>query len=214
VKLALYYCPISCALVPYLALTEAGADFEVRVVNLRRRENLSPEYLRINPKHQVPVLAIDGEPLTENVAILLWIARHFPQARLLPSGDMNEFKAIALLAWCDSGIHPHLTPNMLPQRYCDMPGSEDGVRRAAHKMLQEKFQIAEDMLAGREWFLDHFTLPDALFFWCVRRAMDFKVDMAGFQNCRAHFERVSQRASTQKLLAFEARTLRELEKAS
>ena len=72
-------------------------------------------------------------------------------------------------------------------------------------------QIAEDLLAGREWFLDHYTLPDAFFFWCFRRAMKFEVDLAEFTNCRAHFERVSQRASTQKLLEFEARTLAELQ---
>jgi glutathione S-transferase len=214
VRLTLYYAPISCSLVPYLALTEAGADFEVRVVDFKRGAHVSEEYLRVNPKHQVPVLVIDGEPLTENVAIQLWIARHFPDARLLPTGDLNEFRAIALMAWCSSGIHPHLTPNVLPQRYCDLPGSEDGVRRAAHRMLRERFQIAEDLLAGREWFMDHFTLPDAHFFWCFRRGMKFEVDVSGFPNCNAHFERVSRRASTQKLLAFEARTLLELERGA
>jgi glutathione S-transferase len=212
-KLTLHYSPITCSLVPYLALTEAGADFDVHVLDFRRRDHFTPEYLRINPKHQVPVLVIDGEPLTENVAIQLWIARQFPQAQLLPSGDLNEFKAIALMAWCDSGIHPHLTPNVLPERYCDLPGSEAGVRRSAHRMLREKFQIAEDLLAGHEWFLDHYTLPDAFFFWCFRRAMKFEVDLVQFTNCRAHFERVSQRASTQKLLAFEVHALAELERA-
>jgi glutathione S-transferase len=210
-KLTLYYSPISCSLVPYLALTEARAEFDVHVIDFRRGAHFTPEYLRINPKHQVPVLMIDGEPLTENVAIQLWIARQFPQAQLLPIGDLNEFKAIALIAWCDSGIHPHLTPNVLPERYCDLPGSEVGVRRSAHKLLREKFQIAEDLLAGREWFLDHYTLPDAFFFWCFRRAMKFEVNLTEFTNCRAHFERVSQRASTQKLLEFEARTLTELQ---
>jgi glutathione S-transferase len=213
-NLTLYYAPVSCSLVPYLALTEAGADFEIRVVNFRRRGHLSPEYLRINPKHKVPVLVIDGEPLTENVAIQLWIGRSFPEARLLPSGGLNEFKAISLLAWCASGIHPHLTPNLLPQRYCDLPGSEESVRRCAHKMLLENYQVAEQLLSGRDWFFDHFTLPDAYFFWCFRRGMQFKVDQSGFPNCRAHFERVSRRASAQKLLAFEAQTLLELEQAS
>jgi glutathione S-transferase len=213
-NLTLYYCPITCSLVSHLALTEAGADFDVRLVNLRRGAHRSPEYLRMNPKHQVPVLVIDAEPLTENVAIQLWIARHFPRARLLPSGDIDEFKAIALMAWCDSGIHPHLTANMLPERYCDLPSSEDGVRRAAQRILREKYQIAEDLLTGREWFLDHFTLPDAFFFWCFRHGMKSQVDMSGFPNCRGHFERVSQRASTQKVLAFEAQSLLELEKAS
>lgn len=206
-QLVLYYAPIACSMVPYIALTEAGADFEVRALNFQRGEHLGAEFLRLNPKHQVPVLAVDGEPLTENVAIQLWIARHFPQARLLPAGEMNELKAISLMSWCASGIHPFLTPNVLPQRYCDLPGSEDSVRRCARKMLREKFQVAEDFLAGREWFFDHFTLPDIYFFWCLRRGTQFQIDLSEFANCKAHMDRVAQRPSVQKLLAFEAQTL-------
>lgn len=212
-KLVLYYAPISCSLVPFIALAEAGADFEVRIIDFRQGGHLSEEFLRVNPKHQVPVLVIDGEPLTENVAIQLWIARHFPESRLLPTGGRDEFKAIELMAWCDSGIHPHLTPNVLPERYCDLPGSEESVRRCAHKSLREKYQIAEKMLKDREWFLSHFALPDVFFFWCFRRAMQFKVDLAEFSNCQAHFERVSRRASVQRLLAFEADTMAQFGKS-
>ena len=213
-KILLYYAPFSCSLVPYLALSEARAEFDVSVVDFRRRGHLTTEYLSINPKHKVPVLVIDGKALTENLAIQLWIARCYPQSRLLPSEGLDEFKAISLMAWCASGIHPHLTPNVLPQRYCDLPGSEESVRRCAHKLLREDYQIAEDLLAGREWFFDHFTLPDIYFYWCFRRGMQFQVELAAFPNCRAHYERVSERASTKKLLDFEAKTLRELEQVS
>jgi glutathione S-transferase len=214
VKLVLYYAPIACSLVPYIALTEAQAEFEVRVVNFQRAGHMTPEFLRINPKHQVPVLVIDGEPLTENVAIQLWIARQYPQSQLLPMGSLDEFRAIELMAWCDSGIHPHLTPNVLPGRYCDLPGSEEAVRRCAQKLLLEKYQIAEQILDARTWFFDHFTLPDAFFFWCFRRGMQFQVDVSSYPNCRAHFDRVSRRASVQKLLALEAQTLAEFAQQS
>src|SRR5664279_4909091 len=137
-NLQLYYGPIACSLVPYITLTEAGAQFEVEVVNFRKGGHMSPEFLRLNPKHKVPVLVIDGEPLTENVAIQLWIANQFPQARLLPAGPAY-YQAISLMAWCASGIHPFLTPNILPQRYCDLPGSEDSVRRCAQKSLHENY---------------------------------------------------------------------------
>jgi glutathione S-transferase len=206
-KLKLYYAPISCSLVPYVALIEAGAKFDVHVVNFMRGEQVSDAYLRINPKHKVPVLLIDGAPLTENIAILQWIAAQYPQANLLPRGGLEEFKAISFLAWCAAGIHPHLTPNVLPERYCDLPGTEESVRRCAQKMLLENFQIAEDLLAGRDWFFDRFTLADAYFFWCFRRGMAFKVDMSGFPNCRTHFNRVSARASVQNLISFEERAM-------
>lgn len=209
-KLTLYYAPISCSLVPYIALTEAKAPFAVEIIDFRRGGHMTPEFLRINPKHQVPVLVIDGRPLTENIAIQLWIARTFPAAHLLPTGSDDEFRTIELMAWCDSGIHPHLTPNVLPGRYCDVPGSEEGVRRSAHKMLQEKFAVAEALLGHREWFLEHFTLADAFFFWCFRRAIQFEVDLSAFANCRSHFDRVSRRDSVRRLLGFESETLAKL----
>ena len=86
-SLTLYYAPMTCALVPYVTLTEAGAQFDVRNVNTRAGGTRTSEFLAVNPKHKVPVLVIDGEPLTENVAIQLWIARRYPQARLLPADD-------------------------------------------------------------------------------------------------------------------------------
>lgn len=202
-RLTLYYAPMTCALVPYVTLTEAGADFDVKNINTRSGENRTAEFLAINPKHKVPVLVIDGEPLTENIAIQVWIARRFPVARLLPSAPDAEIKAISLMAWFASTIHPHLTPNSRPQNYCDLPGSEESVKRVANRMLIEDFTLADTLLAGREWFFDHFTAPDAYFFWCLRRAMSFKVDVSAFGNCMAHFERMTRRPSVQKVLAYE-----------
>jgi len=205
---------MTCALVPYVTLTEAGAAFDVRNVNTRGGDNHTPEYLALNPKHKVPVLVIDGDPLTENVAIQLWIHRQFPLARLLPADPRAEIKAVSLMAWCASGIHPHLTPNARPQNYCDLPGSEESVKRVANRLLHEDFAIAENLLAGREWFFDHFTAPDAYFYWCFRRAMSFKVDVGPFANCRAHFERVQARASVQQVLAYEKQVQAEFARAA
>lgn len=202
-NLVLYYAPITCALAPYITLTEAGASFEVRPVNLRKSQNHTPEYLRLNPKHQVPVLMIDGQPLTENSAIQIWIARKFPAAKLLPSDPMQELRAISLLSWCASGIHPFLFRIFSPNRCCDLPGAETAVVRLAQEQLFEKFKIADDMLAGRDYFFDHFTAADAHFFWCFRRGTQFNLDQSQFRHCMAHFERMKQRPSVQKLLAYE-----------
>ena len=84
-NIVLYYAPNTCALAPYVTLTEANAPFETRPLNFRKGQQNSPEYLRLNPKHKVPLLLVDGVPLTESTAIQLWIARNFPQAKLLPS---------------------------------------------------------------------------------------------------------------------------------
>jgi glutathione S-transferase len=213
-KLTLYYAPNTCATVPYITLTEAGAEFEVRAINTRNGDNRKPEFLKLNPKHKVPVLIIDGEPLTENVAIQLWIHRRFPGASLLPADPHEEIKAISLMAFCAAGIHPHLTPNARPQNYCDLPGSEESVKRVANRLLFEDFRIVEDLLAGREWFFRHFTACDAYFFWCFRRALSFKLDLSGFRNCTAHFARMNQRASVKKLVAYEKQVLESFARAA
>ena len=208
-NLELYYAPAACSLVPYVTLTEAGAAFAVHNVNTRKGDNRTPAYRRVNPKGKVPVLVIDGEPLTENLAIQIWIARNFPNARLLPADPKQEIKAISLMSWFASGIHPHLTPNARPERYCDLPGSEEAVKRVAYKLLVEDFALADEMLAGRAWFFEHFTAVDAYFFWCFRRAVLFKLDVARFAHCNTHFARMQERSSVQKVLAYEKQVLAE-----
>src|SRR5438132_1487662 len=68
---------------------------------------------------------------------------------------------------------------------------------------QRPLQIAEDKLAGREWFFEHFTAVDAHFFWCFRRGSQFDLDLSPFKNCMAHFGRMKQWPSVRKLLAYE-----------
>jgi glutathione S-transferase len=200
--LTLMYAPVSCALVPYVALTEAGAAFEVQAIDHTRAEHFRDEFLVLNPKAKLPVLVIDGCPLTENVAIQIWIARQFPHAGLMPSGA-QEFQAIEWLAWFASGVHPHLTPHNRPQRYCDLPGSEDSVKRLASAQLFQDFGVCEARLAGCSWFFNAFSTVDIYFYWCFRRAMLFGLDLSRFQNCLRHFERMAQRDSVQRVLAFE-----------
>jgi glutathione S-transferase len=207
--LTLYYAPVTCAMVPYINLAEAGAELEVVPIDVHKGQQGSPDFVRVNPKRRVPVLVIDGEPLTENVAINLWIARAFPAARLLPSDPVQEMKAISILAWCASAIHPALTPNALPKRFCDAPGTEDSVKACAQKLLGEHFEIADRMLSSREWFFDHFTAADSYFFWTFLRATRFEpkhLDLTRFANCQAHLARMKQRPSVQRLLAFERQT--------
>lgn len=213
-NLVLYYAPNTCALAPYITLTEAKATFEVRPLNFRKGENKTPDYLRINPKHKVPLLIIDGEPLTESTAIQLWIARNFPEAKLMPTDPWQEIKAVSLMSWCSSGIHPFLQRINSPPKVCDFPGSEASIVKVSRETLFENFKIADDLLAGREFFFDHFTAPDAHFFWCLRRGMQLGVELDGYPNCQAFFERIKSRPSAQKLLAFEASVLTEFAKAA
>ena len=202
-KLELFYSPTACSLVSYIALKEAGAPFEVHPINLGKKEHMSEKYLEINPKHRVPILVIDGEPLTENIAIILWIDQNFPNANLLPKDSMQRAQAISILAWCASGIHPALTPNALPQRYCDLPNTAENVKQCAQKLLTEYFSIAENMLRKKTWFFDSFSFADIYFFWCFRRAKQFDIDLNNFINFQSHFENMLTREYTQELIRFE-----------
>ena len=96
-NIVLYYAPNACSLVPYVTLTEANAAFEVRPLNFRKGQNMSADYLKLNPKHKVPLLVVDGKTLTENVAIQTFIARTFPQAKLMPADPWQELQAISIL---------------------------------------------------------------------------------------------------------------------
>jgi glutathione S-transferase len=213
-EILLYYAPIACSLVPYVTLTEAGANFEVRTINLRKEQQRSADYLKLNQKHKVPLLVVDGKPLSENVAIQIWIARNFPKAKLLPADSWQELQTVSMLSWCSSGIHPYLARINSPPKVCDLPDTGESVRKMAVGPLFENYKIADGMLAGREYFFDHFTAADAHFFWCFRRGLQFKLDLSGFPNCSAHFERMTNRPSVQKLLSYEKTILEEFAKAA
>lgn len=213
-EIALYYAPNTCALAPYITLTEANAPFEPRPLNFGKTQQRGADYLKVNPKHKVPVLVVDGKVLTESAAIQLWIARTFPQAKLMPSDPWQELQAISIHSWCSSGIHPYLSRINHPARVCDVPGTEESVRRLAAAVVYEALEIADGMLAGREFFFDHFTTADAHFFWCCRRATQFDLELARFANCKAHFERMLGRPSVQKLLAYEKSVQAEFAKAA
>lgn len=207
VDIKLYYAPRTCALAPYITLSEAGAAFDVMPINMRKGENQSPEYMALNPKHKVPLLMVDGRPLTENVAMQIWIARTFPAAQLLPADPWQELLAISMLSWCASGIHPYLRRINNPSKVCDLPEAAGSVTKLAAETVFECFDMAEDLLEGREYFFDRFTAPDAHFFWCFRRATEFGLDLARFANGSAHFARMQTRPSVQKLLALEKEVL-------
>lgn len=213
-KLTLYYAPVACSLVPLVTLHESGAEFDVIPISLKNGDQRSAEYLRINPKSKVPVLVIDGEALTENVAILTWLANAFPAKKLLPREPKNSIKAVSLMAWCASGMHPPLTRIFYPARFCDAPGTEDSVRRLAVAEVLKNFRIADAMLAGREWVFEHWTAVDAYLFWCWRRFGFAQVELPPLPNYAAHAARMLKRENVQRALAFEKEVLARAEKAA
>jgi glutathione S-transferase len=112
-KLDLYFAPGACSFVPHVSLeaikAAAGQDFEPKLVKLHKGEQKAPEYLAINPNGQVPVLVVDGKPLSQIVAIIDFLDRAFPKAGVLPAGDWERTKGLSQLAWMNNTVHPTFT---------------------------------------------------------------------------------------------------------
>ena len=94
----LFMAPGTCARVSAIALEEIGEAFETVVVRFMKGEHKSPDYLRMNPKGKVPTLLIDGQTLTENVAIITYLNERNPEAVLLPKADPQREDAADALA--------------------------------------------------------------------------------------------------------------------
>jgi glutathione S-transferase len=201
-QLALYHAPRACSIVTLTTLYEAGAEVEVRLVNTPKRQQYSPEYMeKLNPKSKVPVLVIDEKPLTENVAILSWIARNFPEKNLLPADPMASIHALSLMAWIASGLHPLLGRINTPVRFTEMTECHAGIRAVGHVEIAKAAGIAEKRLAGRTWLFDHFTLVDTYLWWVFWRAGAYGFDLSPYGNLLAHAARVEARPATQRTLA-------------
>src|SRR5215472_5438701 len=104
--LTLYLAPGASSMAPHIALHEIGAAFESKPLSLRQKEHRAPDYLELNPEGKVPTLLIDGRPLTEVAAILFYLARCFPDAKLLSRDDEAEAQAISWMSFIAATLHP------------------------------------------------------------------------------------------------------------
>jgi glutathione S-transferase len=81
----LYYSPGTASMVVHLALLEIGAPHRLEKVDFGQDAQHTPEYLRLNPRGQVPTLVIDGKPYFESAALLMVLAERHPEAGLAPA---------------------------------------------------------------------------------------------------------------------------------
>ena len=134
-NLELYFAPGACSFVPHAGLeaikAASGQAFTPKLVKLHKGEHKTPEYLQINPSGQVPVLTVDGKPLTQIVAICDWLDRSFPQAGLLPRDAWARSQALSQLAWMNSTPHTTFTRVFFPERFAESEGARAEVKKKA-----------------------------------------------------------------------------------
>jgi glutathione S-transferase len=170
----LFYSPGTCSLAGLVLLQWLGIPH--RLCRVARDERRGPEYRRaVNEQGQVPVLLHDGEVLTENAAILLWLADRRPEAGLVPAaGSADRYRVYRWLSWLDSGFHMAHAPLFKPERYDPDPNRHDALRRAALDAIREQLAILDAHLDGRRHvLLDRPNLLDGYVFamarWCEER---------------------------------------------
>ena len=202
--ITLYHSPGACSMATYISLLEAGADFDVKIINLKNNEQQNPDFAILNPKKKVPYLVVDGKGLSENIAIQSWIAEAFAQASLLPPDNWDRKQALSYMGWFGAGIHPHITRHFKPAKFCAHADSHADLQARSKAMYMEQLALIDAELSNKTWFFDHFTVCDSYFFWIYERALREGFDLSGFENCTAHNKRMHSRESVQKVLAHTA----------
>lgn len=162
-SMTLYFSNGSCSLASHIALAESGLAYQAVRVDLSKGENQAPEYLAKNPWGRVPALDTSGPVLTENVAILQYIADLVPERTLLPKpGTMERAVANSFMALLSSTVHVAFRPLFRPNRLAETASGQADVTATGARMLNGVLSKLESELAGRKYVLaDGFSLCDA-----------------------------------------------------
>ncbi|HEX3651612.1 MAG TPA: glutathione S-transferase family protein [Rhizomicrobium sp.] len=136
------------------ALAEAGAPYAFKTISLEKNEQRSPEFLVINPSGKMPAVRLpEGQILTESLAILLTVADHFPNARLLPpQASPERGTAYRWLAFMAAEIYPMVEISDYPERFSPKGEQSDALRQKARERIRDRLLIVERQVAG-PWFL-------------------------------------------------------------
>ncbi len=134
-------------------LAETGAPYEFNIISLEKNEQREPSFLAINPSGKMPALRLpEGQIVTESLAILLTLADHFPNARLLPpQAGPARTQAYRWLAFMASEIYPMVEISDYPDRFVAKDEAK-ALRQKARERIRERLLIVERMCDG-PWFL-------------------------------------------------------------
>lgn len=199
--LKLYYSPGACAMASHFALEEAGADYELVKIDLKRGEQKTPEYLAINPAGVTPALVTDRGVLTENVVIAGYVAQTHPDAKLAPNDDSFAFgKMQSVNAWLGASLHPAIGKVLFGR-----PPLEGEAREAAVKLALEKYDLAEHHLLIGPWVTgEAYTVVDGYLSVFTRWARQADLlDKARYPRLNAHLDAVQARPAVIRALEME-----------
>jgi glutathione S-transferase len=183
--LTLYFAPGASSMAPHIALHEIGCPFEARPVSFYRNETRSADFLTVNPEGKVPTLLIGDRSLTEVAGILYYLARRFPDARLMPGDDPEaEARVVSWMSFIASAIHP--------------------ARRAGLNAAMAVYALADARL-GPGWAVGDYSIADIhLFRLYWRFAASLKPPPGSFPNLEAHQARMLARPAVIRTIEVES----------
>ena len=202
--LKLYYSPGSCALASHIALEESGVAYTAELVSLKDSQQTKPAYLAINPKGRVPALVTDRGVLTENPAILTFVAQSAPQAKLLPEDPFTYAQAQSFNSYLCSTVHINHAHKMRGSRWATEESSFADMKRKVPETMAASFALIErDMLRGPWVMGEQYTICDPYLFTIAGWLEGDSVDLATLPKVADHRKRMSERPAVQKVLAAE-----------
>lgn len=212
-KFKLFVAPRTCARVPTIALEEIGVPFETQLVRTAAKEQKTPEYLALNPKGKVPLLIVDGVPLTENVAINSWLNETYPEANLLPKTESSFEKhlQIADLAFVAATIHPNVTRIAMPVNIAKSEAGVAEVKQVGLVTMKPFAQLIENRLSeGTWWYGDQWSIVDGYIFWAWSRMVGQGFSDDAYPKAQDFCERIQQRPSVDRAMQREAKHVAQL----
>lgn len=201
--LLLYHYPLrACSHVTICALEEAGLEYEDVAVDIRAADR-SAEHLQVNPEGKVPVLVVDGIPLTENAAILGYLDALAPNAKLLPSTNdlFSRARYNSDLVWISATLHPAIRQIRMPSRYTE--GDPSGVQAMGLRATISMFDRIEERVSGGRWWYDKdWSIVDVYICWAISTAASSgMLTMNDFPAIKSLMQRVKMRPSYERAIA-------------
>jgi glutathione S-transferase len=203
--LTLYYATNSCALASHIALEEAGADYDTHWIDFGAAEQTKPDYLEINPKARVPSLATDRGILTENPAILAYIAQTHADAKLAPLDDSFAFAELqSFLSYLCSTVHVAHAHRMRGYRWADDPAAHEAMKKKVPQSVGACFDLIERKMLRGPWVMgDAYTIADPYLFTLARYMEVDGLEPSAYPRVLDHRDRMAERPAVQRVLKAE-----------
>ncbi|OYX24803.1 MAG: glutathione S-transferase [Rhodobacterales bacterium 32-66-7] len=203
--LTLYYAPGTCSLATRIALIDAGAEYTSKKLDFSKGEQRTAEFLALNPKGRVPALATDHGLLTENTALLIYIAQSWPAARLAPLDNPVAMAQLqAFNSYLSSTVHVAHAHGYRGNRWTDDPAAIQAMKAFVPTSMTAALHLVEThFLQGPFVMGASYTVADAYLFTMALWIEGDGVDPAALPRIIAHREMMQARPSVIRALAEE-----------